>query len=106
VVLTAGLGTRLRPLTLVRAKPAIPVAGEPIIRRIIRWLVANAVTQVTLNLHHLPETWHASWVTEATSAPRPLLMGAADGSRQRRWTQQALDIIGADSFSGQRRHAD
>jgi NDP-sugar pyrophosphorylase family protein len=35
VVLTAGLGTRLRPLTEVRAKPAIPVAGAPLIRRII-----------------------------------------------------------------------
>ena len=35
LVLTAGLGTRLRPLTDVRAKPAIPVAGEPIVRRIV-----------------------------------------------------------------------
>ena len=39
LVLTAGLGTRLRPLTDVRAKPAMPVAGEPLVRRIIRWLV-------------------------------------------------------------------
>ena len=43
LVLTAGLGTRLRPLTLVGAKPAVPVAGEPLIRRIVRWLVAFAV---------------------------------------------------------------
>jgi mannose-1-phosphate guanylyltransferase len=56
LVLTAGLGTRLRPLTDVRAKPAIPVAGEPMIRRIIRWLVARGVADLVLNLHHLPET--------------------------------------------------
>ena len=56
LVLTAGLGTRLRPLTLVRAKPAIPVAGEPLVRRIVRWLAANGVTDVVLNLHHLPAT--------------------------------------------------
>ena len=42
----AGLGTRLRPLTDVRAKPAIPVAGEPMIRRIIRWLVTQGVDRL------------------------------------------------------------
>jgi NDP-sugar pyrophosphorylase family protein len=99
LVLTAGLGTRLRPLTFVRAKPAIPVAGEPIIRRIIRWLVANAVTEVTLNLHHLPETV-ARVVGDGSdlgasvrySWEQPAVLGSAGGPRQ------ALDIIGADSF--------
>src|SRR6266508_141826 len=56
LVLTAGLGTRLRPLTDVRAKPAIPVAGEPMIRRIITWLASRGVTDLVLNLHHLPHT--------------------------------------------------
>ena len=55
-MLTAGLGTRLRPLTDVRAKAAIPVAGEPMIRRIIEGLVAGGVTDLVLNLHHRPET--------------------------------------------------
>jgi NDP-sugar pyrophosphorylase family protein len=56
LVLTAGLGTRLRPLTDVRAKPAIPVAGRPMILRILDWLAANGVADVVLNLHHLPHT--------------------------------------------------
>jgi mannose-1-phosphate guanylyltransferase len=55
-VLTAGLGTRLRPLTEIRAKAAIPVAGDPMIRRIIRWLVAHGASDLVLNLHHRPET--------------------------------------------------
>src|SRR5580765_8268819 len=59
LVLTAGLGTRLRPLTDVRAKPAVPVAGEPIVRRIIRWLARQHVTDLVLNLHHLPQTLSA-----------------------------------------------
>ena len=49
-MLTAGLGTRLRPLTDVRAKAAIPVAGDPIVRRIIRWLVSRGVSDLVLNL--------------------------------------------------------
>ncbi len=56
LVLTAGLGTRLRPLTCVRAKAAVPVNGEPLVRRVLRWLVARDVTDVVLNLHHRPET--------------------------------------------------
>ena len=56
LVLTAGLGTRLDPLTRVRAKPAVPVAGEALVRRIIRGLVAQSVTNLVLNLHHLPAT--------------------------------------------------
>ena len=38
LLLTAGLGTRLRPLSSMRAKPAVPVAGDPLIRRILGWL--------------------------------------------------------------------
>ena len=56
LVLTAGLGTRLRPLSLVRAKAALPVAGAPLVGRILRWLAASGVTDAVLNLHHLPHT--------------------------------------------------
>jgi NDP-sugar pyrophosphorylase family protein len=56
LVLTAGLGTRLRPLSLVRAKGAVPVAGVPLVRRVITWLASHGVEDVVLNLHHLPET--------------------------------------------------
>ena len=56
IVLTAGLGTRLSPLTLVRAKPAVPVAGIPLVLRLLRWLADQGVQSVVLNLHHLPDT--------------------------------------------------
>src|SRR2546425_7476361 len=56
LVLTAGLATRLRPLSRVRAKAALPVAGEPLVERILRWLAAAGVEEFVLNLHHLPET--------------------------------------------------
>ena len=56
MVLTAGLGTRLRPLSAVRAKPALPVAGAPLVGRILGWLAAGGVRHAVLNLHHLPAT--------------------------------------------------
>lgn len=56
LVLTAGLATRLRPLSLVRAKAALPVAGQPLVHRILRQLAAAAVEDVVLNLHHLPQS--------------------------------------------------
>jgi NDP-sugar pyrophosphorylase family protein len=53
-VLTAGLGTRLQPLTYLRAKAALPVNGEALVRRIIRWLDRQAIRDLVLNLHHQP----------------------------------------------------
>jgi NDP-sugar pyrophosphorylase family protein len=99
LVLAAGLGTRLRPLTLVRAKPAIPVAGEPIARRIIRWLNGHGVRDVVVNLHHLPQTLTAAIGDGSDldarvrySWEQPAVLGSAGGPRQ------ALPILGADSF--------
>jgi mannose-1-phosphate guanylyltransferase len=56
LVLTAGLATRLRPLSLVRAKAALPVGQQPLVHRILRQLAAAGVTDAVLNLHHLPHT--------------------------------------------------
>lgn len=56
LVLTAGLATRLQPLSAIRAKAALPVAGEALVLRILRSLRAAGVTRVVLNLHHLAPT--------------------------------------------------
>jgi len=99
LVLTAGLGTRLRPLTDVRAKPAIPVAGEPMIRRTTRWLSGCGVTDIVLNLHHRPETISGVMGDGSDLATRirysweqPRILGTAGGPRQ------ALAIVGARTF--------
>jgi mannose-1-phosphate guanylyltransferase len=99
LVLTAGLGTRLRPLTDVRAKPAIPVAGDPMIRHIIRWLVSQGASDLVLNLHYLPETIAAVVGDGADLSARvrysweqPEVLGSAGGPRL------ALPLVGADVF--------
>jgi NDP-sugar pyrophosphorylase family protein len=99
LLLTAGLGSRLQPLTSVRAKPAIPVAGEPLVRRIVRWLASGGVTDVVLNLHHLPATLTAVvgdgtdlGVRARYSWEQPIVLGSAGGPRQ------ALPLIGSGTF--------
>lgn len=56
LVLTAGLGTRLRPLSDYRAKPAMPVGREALACRILRQLAEGGIDDAVLNLHHLPHT--------------------------------------------------
>lgn len=51
-MLTAGLATRLQPLSLVRAKAALPVAGTPLVIRILHQLRDAGIQRVVLNLHH------------------------------------------------------
>ena len=99
LVLAAGLGTRLRPLTLTVAKPAIPVGGKPLIRRILEWLAREGVTNAVLNLHYLPETIAAVvgdgsdlGVHVRYSWEQPAVLGSAGGPRH------ALPIIGATTF--------
>lgn len=55
MIVAAGLGSRLRPLTELRPKPAVPVRGLPLVAYALGWLRAHGVTQVMINTHHLPE---------------------------------------------------
>ena len=56
MVLAAGLGTRLLPLTRLRAKPAVPFLGRPLIHYSLDLIAKLNPAAVVVNLHHLPET--------------------------------------------------
>ena len=56
MVLAAGLGLRMRPLTLLRAKPVLPVLDRPLLEWTMGKLARAGVRDVIVNLHHLPET--------------------------------------------------
>jgi NDP-sugar pyrophosphorylase family protein len=56
MVLAAGLGERMRPLTLLRAKPVLPVLNRPLLHWTLERLRRAGVTEVVVNLHHLPDT--------------------------------------------------
>ncbi len=56
MIMAAGLGTRLMPLTGAIPKPMVPIAGYPAIGHILRHLRRHGILEVVINLHHLPET--------------------------------------------------
>ena len=98
LVLTAGLATRLQPLSQVRAKAALPVAGEALVRRILRSLRASGITRVVVNLHHRAETITrevgdgADLGLSVRYSWEPEVLGSAGGPAR------ALPLIEADRF--------
>src|SRR4051812_20572248 len=77
----------------------MPIGGVPIIRRIITWLAREGVTDLVVNLHHLPHTITALvgdgsdlGVRVRYSWEQPVVLGSAGGPRK------ALPIIGSPSF--------
>jgi mannose-1-phosphate guanylyltransferase len=55
MVLCAGLGTRLRPLTDLLPKPAVPLCGLPLVRYALALLAGAGARRAVVNVHHLPE---------------------------------------------------
>ncbi|MCU0611789.1 MAG: NDP-sugar synthase [Candidatus Eisenbacteria bacterium] len=60
LLLAAGKGTRLWPLTEVRAKAAVPYRGVPLVRTLARQLLAAGINDIAVNLHHLPDSVRAA----------------------------------------------
>jgi mannose-1-phosphate guanylyltransferase/mannose-1-phosphate guanylyltransferase/phosphomannomutase len=56
MVLAAGLGTRLRPITYGMPKPMVPVVNRPVMEHILRLLARHGFTETIANLHWFPET--------------------------------------------------
>ena len=78
IVLAAGLGTRLRPLTCTTPKPLLPVWGEPMLARIVATLREWGATDITVNCHYLHEqveAWCAANGCRASYEPEILGTG-------------------------------
>ena len=59
IVMAAGLGKRMRPLTATRPKPLIEVAGRPLLDHVLERLRSAGVEKVVVNVHYLPDTLEA-----------------------------------------------
>ncbi len=88
MILTAGYGTRLQPLTLERAKPAVPIMGKPLIALILNKLSAMGISEFKLNLHTLPETIKEAIrefpdiTSNVSFSYEPMLLGTGGGLSQ------------------------
>ena len=56
MILAAGFGTRLFPLTIDRTKPAIPFLGKPLVGYVAEYLAGFGFKDVVVNLHHQPDS--------------------------------------------------
>ena len=90
-VLAAGLGTRLRPLTLDTPKPMLPLWDQPMLARTIAMLATWGVKEVLINLHHAPGPIVRYLASQPFPQMRisavfePVILGTGGALRNARW---------------------
>jgi len=98
MVMAAGLGKRMRPLTATRPKPLVEVAGRPLIDHVLARLEAAGVRKVVVNVHYLADALEAHLAKRGGA----LEIAISDERRQLLETGgglvQALPLIDADPF--------
>ncbi len=97
MVLAAGLGLRMRPLTDHMPKPLIPVADRPLLDHVLDKLAAAGVTEAVVNVHYLPDQIidHVASRTNprvSISDERDQVLGTGGG------VVKALPLVGAEPF--------
>jgi len=100
MVLCAGLGTRLRPLTGRCPKPAVPVCGVPLIRYALGLLAGAGVRRAVVNVHHLPDEMAAAaraaaaeLAMELLVSREPVIAGTGGALREARPLLRGADAV-------------
>lgn len=96
MVLSAGRGARLRPLTDTLPKPLVPVLGRPLLDHAIDRLAAAGVARVVVNVHHLGEQIIEH--LKARQAPEIVISPEATALETGGGVAQALPLLGAAPF--------
>lgn len=90
LILAAGEGTRLRPLTENCPKPMLPVAGRPLLAHTVEHLVRQGFDEIAINLHHRPEAVReyfgdgSAFGAKITWSHEAQLLGTAGAARKLR----------------------
>lgn len=105
MILAAGEGTRLRPLTLAVPKPMVPIANVPLLERTIRLLAAQNVREIAVNLYHRPDAirealgaGEALGVTLRYSAEERLLGTAGGVKRMAAFLDETFIVVYGDNL--------
>ena len=92
MVLAAGLGTRLRPLTYEITKPMVPVLDRPVMAHILDLLDRHGSSEVIANLHYFPDSISATSASASSYRYEEELLGTAGGVRA------CADFFGDEPF--------
>ncbi len=106
MILTAGLGTRLRPLTDTIPKPLLPVGGTPLVLWNLLLLRANGIQEVMINLHYLGSMIEerlgdgSRWNMRITYSYEPELLGTGGGLKIAEWffERQPFLVMNGDTL--------
>ncbi len=106
MVLAAGEGTRLRPLTLDRPKPMLPIGEKPLLEHVVTWLRRHGITDIAINLHHEPESvtdyfgdGHCFGVSITYSYEERLLGTAGAARRLQSFFEGTFVVVYGDVFT-------
>ncbi|MBN2075013.1 MAG: nucleotidyltransferase family protein [Dehalococcoidales bacterium] len=106
MILAAGKGTRLRPLTSAVPKCLLPVGNTPIVKHYLRWLKSYGIRKVAVNLHHKGDEIKAalgdgsSYDIDIHYSPEEVLLGTAGGvKRMEDFFTQAFYVVYGDTIS-------
>ncbi len=101
MVLAAGLGTRLRPLTYEITKPMVPVLDRPVMEHILDLLDSHGFEQVIANLHYFPDTIREFFGERLSYHHEPELLGTAGGVKAcaEFFGEEAFLVISGDALT-------
>ena len=97
-VLGAGLGTRLRPLTLRRPKPLIPVCNRPLITYAFDHLAGIGVDQFVVNTHWLPEVYEEEFPPRQYGSHPIVFRNEPDILETAGGIKNVEDLLGGEPF--------
>lgn len=107
MILAAGLGTRLKPLTEEIAKPMVPIVNKPVMEHTLELLARHDIRELFVNIHYYPEAMRghfgdgSRWGVKLTYSYEEELLGTAGGVKklEREFAGEDFLVISGDALT-------